>query len=516
MTFDVQTLPSDPAALQQIVSELLKTLDEKDLRIRQLSHQLEALRRHAFGRKSEKIDPNQMLFALDEIRKLVQNVEPHTEAPRPEVPSPAPQKKNGHARKRLPEDLPRQRIEYPVPESELVCACCHTRKEKIGEEVTEELDYHPASHFIREHVRPKYACPNCEAQVAIADPPSRPIEKGKPGPGLLAHVLTSKYADHLPLNRLEGIFRRHGLEIRRSTLCDWVGDCAELLSPLVRAIREDLLKSGVIHTDDTPVPVLDADREHTRQGRLWVYIGDPEHENIVFDYTPDRRKDGPRLFLDGYRGYLQADAFGGYDAIYAEMPVVEVACWAHARRYFYESKGSDPVRSHVALGFIHELYEVEREAKEKALGPDAKAALRQERSKPVLAQFRTWLNDQSAAVLPKSPIGEAIRYAFGQWEALNRYTENGHLAIDNNFAERILRCVAVGRKNWMFAGSDEGGRRAAVIYSLVSTCKHHGIDPFEYLRDVLARIATLPVSRLPELFPKNWKRLREKPPPDST
>jgi hypothetical protein len=339
--------------------------------------------------------------------------------------------------------------------------------------------------------------------VVIADLPARPIEKGRPGPGLLAHVLTSKYADHLPLHRQEGIWKRHGVHIMRSTMCDWVRDCADLLSPIVRYMQKIILQSKKIHTDDTPVPVQDGSRTQTRKSYLWAYIGD--NNDVVFDYTPTHSRDGPVAFLGDYSGYVQADAYKGYDAFFEKSNTTEVTCWAHTRRKFYDSLTTDPKRAHEMLAMIGKLYTVEKQAKEDGLDAIALKEQRQQHSKPILEEVRVRLEDWSIEVLPKSPIGQAVSYARGQWIALNRYIDDGDLDIDNNLAERVLRIVAIGRRNWLFAGSDAGAERAAIIYSLIASCKLCDIDPFEYLRDVLDRISTHPASRIAELTPSDWK-----------
>jgi transposase len=386
----------------------------------------------------------------------------------------------------------------------MICPCCGQARQPIGEEVTEELDYVPASFVVRQHVRIKYACKHCQEGVAIADLPARPIEKGRPGPGLLANVLTSKYGDHLPLHRQEGIWKRHGVHITRSTMCDWVRDCAYLLSPIVRYMQTIILQSKKIHTDDTPVPVQDGSRKQTRKGYLWTYIGDKN--DVVFDYTPTHSRDGPVAFLGDYSGYIHADAYKGYDIFFKKGNATEVACWAHTRRKFYDCLTTDLRRAHIMLAMIGRLYDVERRAKEEDLDAIALRELRQEQSKPVLEEISGCLDDWSIEVLPKSPIGQAVGYARGQWIALNQYIDDGDLAIDNNLAERVLRTVAIGRRNWLFAGSDAGAERAAIIYSLIASCKLFAIDPFAYLRDVLDRISTHPASRIAELTPSGWKR----------
>jgi transposase len=310
-------------------------------------------------------------------------------------------------------------------------------------------------------------------------------------------------ATRLPLNRQVDIFARHGVTLARQTLTDWVGDAAALLEPLYGDLKTRVLASKVIHTDDTPVPVQDPDRSQTREGRLWVYVGDGRPATIVYDYTPTRSRAGPSTFLEDFRGYLQADAYAGYDALYATGRVVEVGCWAHARRYFYNARDADAARALAALGFIRQLYAIEAEAR--SLDAAARRARRAAQGTPILERFKTWLDEQADVVLPKSPIGEAVGYARGQWAALTRYPEDGDLAIDNNVSERALRRVVVGRGNWLFCGSDAGGHRAAIIYSFVATCKEHRLDVWAYLKDVLERIPTHPNPRRAELLPGNWQ-----------
>src|SRR5712692_6618127 len=340
--------------------------------------------------------------------------------------------------------------------------------------------------------------------------PAQPIDKGRPGPGLLAQVITAKYADHLPLNRQVDIFARHGVDLSRQTLCDWVGDAAVLLEPIYRDLTVSVLGGKVVQTDDTTVPVLDRARTTTRDGRLSVYVGDKRPADIVYDYTTTRSRAGPSEVLATFRGYLQADAYAAYDALYATGRIVEVGCWAHARRYFWDAKAADEPRALLALGVIRQLYRVEAEGKDGEAG--ARRALREEQAKPILDRFKTWLDEQADLVLPKSPIGEAVHYARAQWTALTRYLEDGDLSIDNNASERALRRVVTGRKNWLFCGSDEGGKRAAILYSVVATCKAHAIDVWAYLEDVLERIPTHPDRRRAELLPGNWKAARVLPP----
>jgi transposase len=493
-------LPDDPTDLRQVCEQLLAEVSAQQQLIDKLTHQLALFRRYVYGRRSEQLDPAQLLLEFASWVRALNAAAPAADLP---APPPSPARRPGHGRKPLPGLLPRRRIEHALPEAQCTCPACGARLVKIGEETSEQLDYQPASLFVTEHVRLKYACLACEGQVVTSALPPQPIEKGRPGPGLLAQVLTAKYADHLPLNRQVDIFARHGVTLARQTLTDWVGDAATLLEPLYGDLKARVLASAVIHTDDTPVPVQDPDRTQTREGRLWVYVGDGQPATIVYDYTPTRSRAGPSAFLGDFRGYLQADAYAGYDALYATGRIVEVGCWAHARRYFYNARDADAARALVALGFIRQLYAIE--AATRLLDATARRALRGAQAVPILERFKTWLDEQADVVLPKSPIGEAVGYARGQWAALTRYPEDGALAIDNNVSERALRRVCVGRNNWLFCGSDAGGHRAAVIYTFVATCKEHRLDVWAYLKDVLERIPTHPNPRRAELLPGNWQ-----------
>ena len=496
-------LPNDIPTLRRMIQQLLSNVNEQARLIVDLQTQLEWFKRHTFGRRSEKLDANQLALFEGMTNTEEQEKNDSAESDPTGVDVAEKSKNHRNGRRPLPAHLPRERIEYDPPKEDLICSCCGQAKQVMGEEITEELDYVPACFVVRQHVRIKYVCKHCQEGVVIADLPPRPIEKGRPGTGLLAHVLTSKYCDHLPLHRQEGIFKRHGVDIHRSTMCDWVRDCAHLLSPIVGHMKEMILQSKIINTDDTPVPILDGSRTQTRKGYLWAYIGDKR--TVVFDYTSTHSRDGPVAFLRNYARYVQADAYKGYDAFFEHGDATEVGCWAHTRRKFYDARTTDPRRAHEMLALIGKLYDTEREAKQNELDAPAIKELRQQHSKPVLDEISTHLNDWSIEVLPKSPIGQAVSYARGQWKALNRYTEDGDLNIDNNLAERVLRTVAIGRKNWQFAGSDAGAERAAVIYSLVATCKLCHLDPFAYLRDVLDRVSTHPASRIAELTPSGWK-----------
>jgi transposase len=498
MTRDDAPLPDDLAVCQQMIRELLDVLRVARRDNEHLQHRLELLLRRLYGPRAERLDPHQPSLFSD-----LQDPEPPPAPPAP-PPEPAATPRKGHGRRPLPRDLPRRRVVHETPAAQRACPGCGRERSAVGEEVSEQLDYQPASLFVVEHVRCKYACSHCQEHVTTASKPPQPIDKGLPGPGLLAHVAVSKYADHLPLHRLERIFGRQGVELSRSTLCDWMAACAERLTPLVELLKGRVLQSRVIHTDDTPVPVLDEGRKTTRQGRMWVYLGDQDHPYTAFDYTPTHARDGPQQFLGDFAGWLQADAFAGYDGIYATGKVAEVACWAHARRKFYEARVADPQGSAAALAWIRRLYDVEDRAKK--LSDAERRVVRQAEARPLLSCFGQWLREQRDAVLPKSPMGLAIRYALANWEALCRYTDEGFLAIDNNASERALRPVAVGRKNWLFCGSDKGGRTAATLLSVVASCQRCAVDPFAYLRDVLGRIRTTPPDRLADLLPDRWAK----------
>jgi hypothetical protein len=379
----------------------------------------------------------------------------------------------------------------------------------------------PAEVFVIEHQRVKYACKCCAGHVAIAPKPPQPLGKALPGPGLMAQIIVDKYLYHIPLHRSEQRFDRLGAKLPRSTMCDWMASAAELLTPLWQLLELGVLQSKVLHTDDTTVPVRDETKSNHRYGRLWDYIGDENHPGIVFDYTVTHARDGPAEFLKDFQGFLQADAYGGYDGIYtgSNGTIIEVGCWAHARNKYSEADSTDPERVLAAKAWVRKLYDVEDEAKaiiakDKLRGAEAAAVrlrLRQEKSVPLLTSLRAWLLQQKEQVLPKSPIAGAINYMLNQWDALNRYTTDGDLHIDNNISERTLKLIGMGRINWLFLGSDNGGKTAAVLFSFTATCKHLGIDPFAYLRDVLERLPTHPPATLDELLPHRWQQTPRTP-----
>jgi transposase len=489
-----QPLPQDVSALQQLVRQLLEEVQHLRQENEQLRHRLDQALRQQFGRRSER------------MRMRCPRAEPKGDS------SAAPP---GHGRQTLPEHLPRERVIYDLSDAEKLCSCCGQQRTCIGEQISEQLDYHPASYFVVQHIKKTYACRHCngpaEQRFAIAGPATvGPIAKGLAGPGLLAHLVTCKYADHLPLHRLEGIVARSGVSLSRSTLCDWMADAAALLGPLIALMRERLLLSRVIHSDDTPVPFLERGRDKAREGHLWVYSGDRDHPYVMFDFTTHYRRDGPEQFLKGYEGYLQADALAQYEGLFATGKVIHVACNAHARRRFVEAQASASQEAEEALKYIRRLYKVERELSDRCAADDdsGRQQYRSAQTAEVRDTFHAWLVAQRLRALPKSPLGDAVGYALSNWVALMRYTEQGYLAIDNNLSERALRQVVVGRGNWQFCGSAEGGRTAAALYSVVGTCKHVGIDPFTYLRKALPGLFALgekqTAEELLDWLPDRW------------
>jgi len=493
-------LPDDIEKCHALILALATDLDDYRSRVDYLARRL-------FGRRSEKMKVNPDQLLLFEQGESEIEVKPDEESET--EPAPPRKKRKGHGRrKKLPENLPRVRVVIDVSDEEKNCSPCGREMKVIGEEVSEMLDYKPASLFVWQIVRPKYACadPECDSGVVIADMPARPIDKGLPGPGLLAHVITSKYCDHLPLYRQESILARHGVELSRKTLCDWVLRSAEILKPIVDAMKKEVVKSHVIHTDDTPIQTLIRGKKgHSHRAYLWPYVGDTDHPYNIYDFTWTRSGAGPKEILEDYKGHVQADAYPGYNALYESGDIVEVGCWMHVRRKFFDAKGSSPVYAHQAIEYIKDLYDIERDAKE--LSDEDRCAMRRERSRPLLDSIKTWLDELEPDVLPQSPLGKAIGYAVNNWDALSRYVDDGRLSIDNGAAERAIRPLVIGRKNYMFMGSARGGHAAAVLYSLVQSAKRHGVDPFAYIQDLLVRIDTHPHKQIEQLFPDNWKEL---------
>ena len=512
VAIDAKHLPVDPKVLQQMVLDLMAQLDRESTERNKIESLLRELLDARRNRKSEQLSVDQLALFAAAWQARQAEAEPSKppggsdddDAATPGAGNATPNKKTG-GRQPLARHLKRERIVHDLAEEEKHCDACQQALRPIGEESSERYEYIPAQLTVIEDVCKKYAC---ACTVKTATKPAQPIEKSTAGASLLAQVIVAKTADHLPLHRQEKIFERHGVDISRKTMGGWLAQCANLLQPLYGSLKEVLFQSKVIGTDDTSVKVLDITLPFARTGRIWPYYGDADHPVILYDYTATRKRAGPEKFLAGYRGYLQADAYGGYDAFFKDPArgLIEVGCWAHARRYFHKALEADQARMGPALLLIAQLYRVERQAQ--PLVPDDRLQLRQLQSQPILAKLRDYLLEIQTEILPKSPEGRAVRYTLKNWTALTRYCEDGDLEIDNNATERAIRGVAVGRNNWIFFGSDQGGKTAAVLRSLVATCQRAGIDPFTWLRDVLSRIAVHPITRLAELLPHNWTPAR--------
>jgi transposase len=515
-------LPTDVSTLQAMIVELLNALKKEQHEREGLQQRLDQLLRRLYGPKAERFDPNQPWLIPEMAHTDAGEQAPSqtTAADDDGAAQPTKPKRPGHGRKKLPADLPRRRQEHELPEAQRLCPCCGKVCQKFSEEISEQLDYKPASLFVWQHVRFKYACSKCHDHVVVAPAPPQVIDKGLPGPGLLAQITASKYADHLPLHRLERILGRHGIELSRSTMCGWMAHVAELLRPAVDVMADLVRQSRMIHTDATKMPYLDPDKATGRSlsGQMWIYYGDRDHPFNVFDFCGDHSARGIDAFLrdQHYRGYLNADALNVYDHLFKSGDIIELGCWTHCRRHFYESKESDPARAHLVLARIRQLYQAEEEAKKIIAQGELKDAdadairlqRRREKSLPLVTELRQWLLDETPKLLPKSPIGQATAYALRHWQALTRYLEDGFLDIDNNVAELTLRHIAVGRKNWMFAGSHNGAQTAATLFSVTSTCHRHRVDAFAYLHDLLGRLAHDP-QPAPEVLrawlPDRWR-----------
>jgi transposase len=495
-TSSTEQLPNDISTLKQMVLTLLGQIDD-------LQGQLYYLKRQFFGRKSEKLDPAQRLLFESLYGQVKEKIEQQRQ---PEAKKVRTRKNANHkGRRPLPADLPRETVEIMPSQQERTCEICNTPKETIGTEVTEKLAFRPACFYVIQYVWHKMGCRKCEGNISIGQLPPMIIDKGVPDESLLSHIITCKYADSLPLNRLEGIFKRYGVDITVSNMCDWVGVSADLLEPLVKRMHEHIIQSPIINTDDTPIPVKSKSRRgSTYNGYLWVYIGDKN--NVVFDFTPTRSREGPIKFIGKkYNGYVQADAYSGYDELFKKGKATEVGCNSHARRKFEYALDSDPVRAARMMVLWGKLYEIEKRAKKENYSDEQLLEARQTEALPIFDEIWSALNEYKVQVLPKSLMCKAITYALNQWEALIKYTSDPRLSIDNNLSERTLRMVVIGRKNFLFAGSEAGAQRTAIIYSLVASCKLNDHDPFTYFNDVLKKISTWPADKIDELLPSNWK-----------
>ena len=476
-------------------------LASREAEIERLKQLIAKLRRMQFGRKSEKLarQIEQLELQLDELETA--QAEEAMASPTPGTAERAASERP--ARRPLPAHLPRE-VRKILPK-EAACPDCGGRLKSLGEDVSEMLEYVPERFRLIRQVRPKLACSRCDT-IVQAEAPSRPIARGLAGPGLLAHVLTSKYCDHLPLYRQAEIYAREGVELARATLADWVGGASQLLQPLVEALRRHVMSATKLHADDTPVPVLAPGLGRTKIGRLWTYVrddrpaGDTTPPAVWFAYSPDRKGEHPVEHLRDFSGVLQRDAYAGFKPLYEGGRIQEAGCWAHVRRKFYDLQVAhkSPVAQE-ALERIAALYAIESEIRGRP--PDGRREVRQARARPLLDSLHAWLESCLTKLSRKSDTTAAVKYALGLWPALVRYADDGRLEIDNNAAERALRVVALGRKNYLFAGSDTGGERAAALYGLIGTAKLNGLDPEAYLREVLARIADHPINRIKELLP---------------
>jgi transposase len=491
------------------IGELERVLDQTAAEYGQLQEKhaelaetLALLRRYVFGQRRERFTDDPGQGHLFDIPKIADEPEP----PAPTVPNEAvPQRSTAtrSPRRTRLDHLPHIRIPHDVPESEKTCSCCGGPKTHIGDDESRELDFIPARLEVKVHVLPKYACPKCRDGVTSPPVPPKPIPGGIAGAGLVSFVITSKFADHLPLYRLEDILMRYGVYLSRSTLCDWVRNAALVLKPLAELQKTLVLQSPIVWTDDTPVTVLGGKEAGSSTGRFWVYIGDAEHPYSVYDFTMSRARDGPAAFLKDYRGFLQADAYGGYDGIFLGSAggILEVACWAHARRKFFDARSNAPREANQVLEWIQQLYDIEDRAREFTAAD--RQALRQLESVPILDRIKNYLDDLSRRMLPKSALGKAITYGRNQWKALERYVTDGRLTIDNNVSERTLRLQAIGRKNWEFLGSADAGPRAAVLFTILAGAKRHRLEPWAYLRDVLLHVSAGETDLEP-LLPDRW------------
>jgi transposase len=499
------------AALPDDVATLKRLLLGRDEMIAKLVAEIARLKRWRFGRSAERIDPAlmQLQLALGEL--LV--------APAGEVADqPAPPAEDStritpvhaargvsRAPRALPAHLPRETIVH-APAS-CTCADCGGRLRKLGEDISELLDFIPGYFKVIRHVRPKLSCAHC-ARVIQLEAPTRPLERALPAAGLLTQVIVAKYADHCPLYRQAAIYRRCGVDLDRATLAEWVGGVSRLVAPLVDVVGRYVLAADKVHADDTPVPVLEPGRGKTKTGRLWTYVRDDRPSGsrdppaVWYRYSPDRKSEHPRAHLRKFCGILQADAYSGFGALYDSGDIVEAACWAHARRKFYDiyMANRSPIAGE-AIARIGALYAIERDIR--GTTPDERAAGRQRDAAPLLEQMHAWLSATLPTLSAKSQLAAAINYALVRWSALTRYCHDGRIEIDNNSAERAIRPLVLGRRNYLFAGSDAGGLRAANIYSLVGSALLNAMDPYLYLRHVLERIADHPINRIEELLPWN-------------
>ena len=502
MLKDLDITPDDPAELRAVNRLLADEVKALSLKVEQLQHQLHGANRHRFGSKSEGLD--QLNLDLLEDAEIVEAAEDQAKQPAPSQEGVDPKPKRKHSRKPLPDHLDREDEELSPGDE---CGRCGGNLRTLGEDITEELEYVPGRFKVKRIIRPRKACSCCEA-IAQAPLPSRPIERGRPGPSLLAHVLVSKYADHLPLYRLSQIFAREGVDLDRSTMADWVGRSTALLEPLADAIGRMVRQGPALFADDTPVKMLAPGNKKTRTARVWTYVRDERAWSgqsppcAWYQFTVDRKGAHPVAHLSGYKGWGHADGYSGFNGLFGDDKADEMACMAHVRRKFvdvFSSQGSAIAQQ--AILRIAALYAIEKEIR--GMAPEDRAAIRKARAKPIFDELEEWLHAQLPNISGKSPLAKAIRYALGRMPKARPYLSNGHLELDNNTAERAVKPVAIGRKNWMFSGSEGGGKAMAIAYTLIETAKLNNVDPQGWLTWVLAQIADHKITRLDELLP--WR-----------
>jgi transposase len=539
------SLPDDPAALKAIIAtisrqrdevsrqrdeatrrheDVTRRLEEAQLKALRLEVELARLKKWYYGPRADRLNVGQLLLefavALEQRPVNPQDLPPGTPVP----PADAAPRRVRRGRRNIADfsKLPIIRQVHDLSDEEKPCPACDSQRAQIGQEITWQIEYFPG-HFARiEHVQIKYACPPCDQnadnpQITLAAKPPQPIDKGMAGPGLLAYVITSKFADHLPLYRLESIFGRNGFEIDRSTMSVWAGDVADLLKPLHRLMIDRVLLSHVIATDETVLPMLPNPGapglapQKTKQARMWVYLGDESHPYNLFDFTLSRSRDGPAVFLRNYgfdrltagNQVLLADAYGGYEGICIEKQIVQAGCWSHARRKFVDAQSVAPAITVEALGLIGKLFAIEDQAK--PFNDAQRLELRRQQSLPVVEQLHERLLAWKQQLIPKHPMAQAIGYALNQWQPLTAFLSDGAIPIHNNLAEQQMKRIALGRKNFLFVGNERGGQTAAILSSITSTCRRHEINPQIYLTQLLANLPATPMSQLNQWLPDVWK-----------
>lgn len=506
-------LPKTVEECHELIIELVLKQAQLESDLLKIQHNLDVLKermrdfvRQRYGRSSEKLTAGQLsLFAQEVLEQMRNEQAKETQNSNADVASKPKDtgKKHGGGRKPLPDALPRERKEYRLSEDERHCPC-GCRMKEIGMEITQQLEYEPARLKVIEHVQYRYGCAKNLEGVKMAPKPAQPLAGGLAGPGLVAHIVEDKHANHLPLYRQEQMFNWLGYEVPRSSMARWLREVAELFKEILARMRELLLESQVIHADETHLKFIDREkpRGKTRQGYLWTYYGDQKHPYVIFSFSPSRAAEAPIAFLGDYAGYLITDGYVAYEILVERGKVTLVCCHAHARRGFEKALNSNQKDAGHALALYTKLYDIERRAVN--CTDEERHQMRQREAEPLLTQFEIWLKEKQRTALPDTAFGKAVNYCLNRWEALTRYTTTGFLSIDNNPVENAIRPIAIGRKNWMFCGSEEGGDTAAALASIVNTCKRLGINPYDYIRDVLIRLTQKPVC-IDDLLPDRWK-----------